>query len=280
MKRKIISFLVLALIHFSVCILSGALGWQLQSMIVPATCIVIMAVAVRKYGFPPLASLAVTLPFFLAYISVALSAKASPATYPIWIAGLVVSLLAFLFLKYRTGKWVSILVPACLILVNGLLVWPNLFAWEGRIANTSIYRLNNVRLTDKDDHIIPAALLQGKVVLTDIWHSACYNCIKEFPELQQLYNDFREDSSVKIVSLNMPLERDNGIKPSKYTDRFSFDKFYFASAKEADKLFVEAVPLVLIFGKDGRCRYAGDLNTGWNILTGNARQIINQLKNE
>lgn len=280
MKSKIISFLVLSLLHFSVCILSGALGWQWQSVIVPATCTLVMVIAVKKYGFTPLTGLAITAPFFLVYVTAVFVVKASYVTYPIWIAGLILAVLTYLYLAYQVNPLISISLLALLIAVNGLLVWPNLFAWVSRKDNPGIYRLANVSLMDNDDNIIPSGSLKGKVVLTDIWHSSCYNCIKGFPELQQLYNEFRNDTSVRIISLNMPLAKDNGIKPAKYTDRYGFEKLYFASAQEADKLFIEAVPLVLIFGKDGRCRYAGDLNTGWNIFTGNARQIINQLRNE
>lgn len=280
MKFKVISFLALSLLHFSVCILSGMLGWHLQSVIVPAACIVAMVIAGKKFGCSPAACLALTAPFFLMYVSAVFIVKAGYATYPIWIAGLLVSLLTFFFLKYRVRAFISIPILVMLILVNGLLVWPNLFAWLNRIENTGKYQLHTIRLTDEKDSIIPAESLKGKIVLTDIWHSACYNCIQGFPELQHLYNEFKGDTMVRIISLNIPLERDNGIKPEKYTVRYSFEKLYFATAQEADKLFADIVPLVLIFGKDGRCHYAGDLNTGWNIFTGNVRAIIKRLKNE
>lgn len=280
MLLQVIRFLALALLHFSVCVLAGTLGWHLQSVIVPAASVLIMAFATKRMNYSPALCLALTVPFFLVYVSAVFIVKAGYATYPVWISGMLVSLLSFFLLKYRVRPWAGVLWPGLIILANGLLVWPNTFAYSGILKDAGKYRLYSVKLTNGKDQIVPVNSLKGKVVLADIWHSACYNCIQRFPELQQLYNDYRGDTMVRIFSLNVPLKRDNGIKPVKHTDRYSFEQLYFASAQEADRLYVDAVPLILIIGKDGQCRYAGDLNTGWNIFAGNARRIINQLKNE
>ena len=122
--------------------------------------------------------------------------------------------------------------------------------------------------------------LRGKVLLFDIWHSACYPCIKKFPEVQALYDEYKDDTLVKIISLNLPLERDSGVRPTRFTDPYSFSKMYFLNQEEYEKFSIQNVPLVLILDKNMKCRYAGQLNSGWNIFIGNARRIINRLKNE
>jgi hypothetical protein len=122
--------------------------------------------------------------------------------------------------------------------------------------------------------------LKGKVLVFDIWHSACYLCIKKFPEVQALYDDFKGDSSVRIISLNLPLEKDKGKRPTKFSDSYTFEKMYFLDENEYAKFSDYEVPLFLIIDKNGQCRFAGQLNSGWNIFIGNARRIINKLKNE
>jgi hypothetical protein len=74
--------------------------------------------------------------------------------------------------------------------------------------------------------------------------------------------------------------KDANKRPTRFTDPYSFEKMYFLNEKEHRKFSNEEVPLVLILDKKGVCRYAGSLNTGWNIFIGNARTIIRQLKKE
>lgn len=279
-KQKIKWGILLAVIHLFLCIISGSWGWNWQTVIVPVTSILAMAVAGEKLGFSPAACLAVVMPFYLFYISASLMVDAEYATYPIWIFGLLASLFTFLFLKYRITPAVSIIILSLIILLDGLVVWPNVFAWTLIKNEPARYQPFNAQLVDINNQLIPAETFKGKIVLLDIWHSACYPCVKKFPALQELYDSYKNDTMIKIAALNIPLERDEGIRPSRFTDPYTFDKLYFLNQKEYQKFLDRSVPLVLILDKKGQCRYAGELNTSPNIFIGNSRLIINQLKNE
>ena len=48
--------------------------------------------------------------------------------------------------------------------------------------------------------------------------------------------------------------------------------------EEFEKFSKEQFPIYLVIDKNLKCRYAGDLNIGWNIFVKNVRHIINDLK--
>lgn len=280
MKRKIVQPVIAAVVHFLICILSGSLGWDKQTVIVPVASILAMVFANRKAGLSPVLSLLIVLPFYAVYISTSLIVGAEYATYPIWIFGILASLFTFILLQYRVNAVTSIAVLAVLVLFDGLVAWPNTFAWLYMENKPSERNVFTAKITDNNNREISMESLKGKVVLFDLWNSACYPCIKKFPELQALHDRYSNDSSVRIISLNIPLERDKGIRPSRFTDPYSFEKMYFSDSTEYHKFSQRELPLVLILDKNLQCRYSGQLHTGWNIFIGNAWRIINQLKNE
>jgi hypothetical protein len=114
----------------------------------------------------------------------------------------------------------------------------------------------------------------------DVWHSSCASCIKKFPAFQKLHDQFSHDKNVYLISLNIPLRKDRGLKPVQFTEKYSFDNLYFQNEIDAEKLSIDAVPLILVFDKNLTCQYAGDLNFGWNILFGNVEDIIKKLSKQ
>jgi thiol-disulfide isomerase/thioredoxin len=157
---------------------------------------------------------------------------------------------------------------------------PNNFAYIDQKSDLRPFQFDKALiLNEAGDKIVPKTL-KGKIVLLDIWHSACLPCIRKFPNLQALQDKYANDSLVKIFALNIPLEKDGGEKPVKFTQLYSFSKLYFANEQEAEKFSVDEVPLILIFDKNLKCCYAGGLNIEWNIFTGNAEKIIDKLKSE
>ena len=158
-----------------------------------------------------------------------------------------------------------------------MLIMPNNFSRLSEKPEPERYQIQNAILVDRNNQRINLDQLKGKIVLFDVWSSSCLICIQKFPDLQKLVDKYRNDTLVRFIALNMPLKRDNGIKPEKHTNKYTFEKMFFATEEEAKKLSITSVPLVLIFDKDLKCRYAGGLNFGWNIFLGNVENIINQL---
>jgi thiol-disulfide isomerase/thioredoxin len=270
---------ILSLLHLTACIFAGALGWEAQFIIVALAGAATTWITYRRIRPEAKNVILVLCPFYLIYIPASIYYE-SFSTFPIWLFGLLTCFTTFLLLRTSAKAW-TLAGSLCLLFLAGhYLVLPNYLAWLYQEQELSRFNLANTRISYTDNNEFDVSELKGKVVLLDIWSSNCLPCIKKFPQLQALYEDFKNDTSVRIISLNIPLGRESKSKSLKQTEKYSFEKLYFADQKQADKLHISGVPLVLIFDKDLECRYAGDLNTGKNIFFGNASQIINQLKKE
>ncbi|MCX6316402.1 MAG: TlpA disulfide reductase family protein [Bacteroidetes bacterium] len=280
MKGKIVQAVLLSLVHFMICVLSGSLGWDKQTVIVPVVTLLAMVFANKKTGINAAASTLPVLPFFIVYTGVSMLVDVEYPTYPVWIMGWATLLFTFLLLQFRIARVASILILSLLVSFGGLILWPNTFAWAYTEKKPSARNMNGVGLLNYARQPVDPENLKGKVILFDLWSTSCYNCIKKFPELQKLYDSYRNDTAVRIIALNVPLKLDKEAVLARLTAPYSFEKMYFSDTAVARHFSANGLPLVLIMDKHFTCRYAGQLNTGWNIFYGNADRIINNLINE
>ena len=278
-KKSKAGLILLSFLHTMICILSGSQGWDNQMLVVTITGMAAVWLLFRTYPAPLIPVLAVVLPFYLIYVPFSIYLR-SYQTYPIWILGMISVVAAYVVLKNIRSMILRVLLLALIPAIGAVFVMPNNFSYVYRKENLSSYQIQRASLVDQSGTKVSLDDLKGKVVVFDVWSSSCIICIKKFPDLQKLHDRYRHDSTVKIISLNIPLDRDKQLKPEKFTMPYSFGKLYFSHQSEADKLSIKAVPLILIFDKNLSCRYAGDLNFGWNIFIGNVETIIDNLKSE
>ncbi len=278
-RSQAIYYAMIITVHFACCVLAGMLGWHRQIVIVSVCSVLAVRSAWRLISPGVWPAVTVLLPFYVSYITLSFIA-ANPLTYPIWYWGLLVSILTIILLKQKAGRWFSIFTLSVIIAFGGLFLWPNIFTSYTTQSRPERYMPYRSVLVTADGTPVNTDSLLGKVVVLDIWHSACGNCIRDFPKTEALYEQYKDDPLVKVFTLNFPLDRDKGIRPVKLTDEYQFGKLYFRDADEYAKFSAEQLPLLLIMDKEGVCRYAGQLNTGWNIFYGNAHRIINKLEHE
>lgn len=259
--------------------MAGIIGWDWQTFIVSSASAVTIIIANNKSKFSRFLSLATTVPFFVIYAFGSINIG-QVATYPIWIWGIITSLITSFLLQKNIRFLPTMLISLIIAMIGGILIFPNTFSYINKEQELTSFSLEKSTITDENNNKIQLIEFKGKVVLFDIWHSACSPCIKEFPKIQALYNKFKEDTLIKIVSLNIPLDRDSGLKAHRYTDKYDFEKIYFSDETEYQKFSEKIVPLILIMDKNLKFRYAGPLHTGWNIYINNAEKIINKLKTE
>lgn len=279
MKKNLFLVTVLIILHTGINLLAGALGWYNQLLVVTSTGATAIWITHSKLSRDWRLSTFVVLPFYLIYVPASIYLRSYP-TYPIWIFGIIVCCCTYLLLQFQAKRIMTLTLLLFLIAIGRLIVMPNNFSFIDQERDLEQYSLSGVKIVDNKEQQVSLSKLKDKVVLLDIWHSSCGICIRKFPELQELHDYYRNDTNVIIWCLNKPLAKDNGTRPEKWVRPYSFQSLYFADEKEADKLHVGSVPLVLIFDKKHQCRYAGTLNMGWNIFIGNAKTIINRLKNE
>lgn len=100
---------------------------------------------------------------------------------------------------------------------------------------------------------------KGKVVVLDLWSSSCTPCIRELPGLAKLRQEHPDD--VVTVSLNLdfygsePPEKLRDPAAKILAENGAAAKNFLSSTKDEDiykQLNVAAVPVVFVYGRDGK----------------------------
>ena len=248
-KRKLLELVVLCLGHALSGILTGAVGWDFQTVAVSLLSILAIYYGHKRIGLKSIFMLIPVAPFFILYTVMSLQV-ANPLNYPVWICGLAVSLLTVLLIGFRVKVQLATGILILLLLLEYFFIYPNAFSYLTMERDPQKYKLGQSILVDNKGDEVTAEQLKGKVILFDIWHSACLPCINQFPEIQELYDQYKNDPQVRIVSLNFPLEREKGVRQTKLTQQYSFEKIYFKDIAEYEKLSIQAVPFILIVDQD------------------------------
>lgn len=102
---------------------------------------------------------------------------------------------------------------------------------------------------------------KGKVVVLDMWSTWCVPCIREFPNLVELHNEYGD--RVACISVSCDYSGIEGEPPESYREdvleflrkqKATFDNVLSSvpSDKLYEKLDLGSIPAVLVYGPDGR----------------------------
>jgi thiol-disulfide isomerase/thioredoxin len=113
-------------------------------------------------------------------------------------------------------------------------------------------------LKDLDGKVVKLSEQKGKVVILDFWATWCGPCKASFPSLQQVYNKYKENPNVKILTMNTwenvtGKEREELVKKFIEENKYSFTVLYDEGFVE--KYGVEGIPTQFIIDKNGRIRF-------------------------
>jgi thiol-disulfide isomerase/thioredoxin len=103
---------------------------------------------------------------------------------------------------------------------------------------------------------------RGKVVVLDVWSTACPPCVKEFPDLVSLY---RRIGPERIACISLSLDYDGAGKPEEVTpavlaflrkQNALFDNVLASVEPEAilKQLEIPSIPAVFVFDQSGKLR--------------------------
>ena len=99
---------------------------------------------------------------------------------------------------------------------------------------------------------------KGKVTLVNFWATWCKPCVKEFPELIKLYNNYKDKSfEIVFISVDVPEEVEPKVIPFLKKQGVDFVSYFnkFDKPEELinyiDKNWEGAIPSTYIYDKDG-----------------------------
>lgn len=278
-NKKIILSTLISILHVGLCLLLGDLGWYIQLMFVPVFSILTILISINLITSNKKLIGLILLPFYLIYTISSIYLQ-SISTYPIWILGIVLSILFLVVYNKNKQQPYLFILLVIFILSARYLFMPSYFSHLSMKKDFQKYNLENLSLVDEKGNKIDIKALKGKTLLFDIWNTGCGVCIKKFPQLDYLNKKYAADTMVRIFSLNIPIARDGDKNLSiELTKQYSFQKIFFKYPDEHKKLFVTSVPLILIINKELKCVFAsGSLNIESNVFVGNTETMMTKIK--
>jgi thiol-disulfide isomerase/thioredoxin len=225
-------------------------------------------------------ALLIYLPFFLVY-GVSSINGGSYQTFPIWGIALLSSLLGY-WIKFKPYKKIFLLAYPALIAAAGFLGMPNYLNFIMEPYSVSKERLPSVSFLSEYGTKVSLQDMKGKIIVLDFWASNCLPCFRKFPELERLYTEYKNSGDVAVYSINLPQPNEEIGHTKKLIGRYNYDfpKLYAPDETAWKQFNIEAVPALLIIDRNLNIRFRGGLNAKWYHFYGNAKKIIESLRNE
>jgi thiol-disulfide isomerase/thioredoxin len=122
-------------------------------------------------------------------------------------------------------------------------------------SNSTIYaqdltgtKAPNFEFTDINGNIISTENTVNKVVVLNFWFVGCAPCLKEIPELNEIYDTYKDASDVVFASITY----DDLKKVKKNLNKYNFKYPIITNAKETCDLFqINGYPTNIVIDKKG-----------------------------
>ena len=195
----------------------------------------------------------------------------------------LIHLLAILmaFICYKSSKYARVIITilslggALWLSISGYGLWvnkQNFKTYTGRINDNRTW---NFHLQTANGDTVSIESFRGKIVIVDCWYTYCGYCFKAFPKVQAIYDKYKDNPGIQLIGLHCRIEDDNH-KPTEKSSKgkeLLIEKGYTFpcySINMKDKVLVDLgvskFPTILVFNKDGRLIYRGDIEYVDNVI--------------
>jgi thiol-disulfide isomerase/thioredoxin len=154
------------------------------------------------------------------------------------------------------------LLIAVLLLFQGWAYWNhkyNFGTFTGKVESHNLPA--KFESFDEQRNFITDDNFKNKIVLLDFWATTCSICFQKFPQVQTLFEKYKNDSSVMILAVNSPLEEDTPNQAFEMIKEREYDFPVVITKDEflAEKFGVKGFPTVFVINQNGQIVYKGDI---------------------
>ncbi len=123
---------------------------------------------------------------------------------------------------------------------------------KNRVLSAKIKDAKNITpfsLKNLDAKTISSADLSGKIIIVNIWALWCAPCVREMPELQELYKKYAGDKDVAILTIN---DNDDLPKLKKFMTDKKFNFPVLRDEKYLEDVGINAFPTTWFVDRNGK----------------------------
>lgn len=105
------------------------------------------------------------------------------------------------------------------------------------------------RLIDREGNLLDGSSLQDKVVFINLWATWCPPCIAEMPDIDRLYDHFKEQEGVRFLMISLDEDFNKAIR---FVEKKGFDfEIYRFASPIPDVYQSQVIPTSFVISPDG-----------------------------
>ncbi len=192
--------------------------------------------------------------------------KGDPYTLPVVITYCLGVISAYFYYKNKLPKNILFFsLSSCFVVFmffQGWDYWIHRINYGTYTAKVRAYNLpTKFEAFDEQKIFVADENFRNKIVLLDFWFTRCGICFEKFPQVQGVYDKYKNDSSVMILAVNKPIEED---KPNQAFDDIRQEGYGFpvvvtTDEDLAEKFGVKGYPTTFVINRNGQIVYKGDI---------------------
>lgn len=169
------------------------------------------------------------------------------------------------------------------------LVLINSYAQNTEVLSDTNGTIPEFDFVTLDGKSISSNNLKGKIVILDFWNSTCVPCRESMPQLEELFQKYKNDERVKIYFINSGWESIEAAKKFANKSRSSFLFFSFGGkydlpfaydneSKTMKKFNLDSNPSTVIIDKHFKVhvKHSGFIEDFYEYLDKHIEQLLNQ----
>jgi thiol-disulfide isomerase/thioredoxin len=173
---------------------------------------------------------------------------------------------AYFYTQWKSPqKFLPVFLSACFVAYMFFWGWDywvyrmNYGTFTGEVQASALPA--KFEATDENQNLVTDNNFQGKIVLLDFWFTRCGPCFEKFPQLQAVYDKYKDDPAVAIFAVDKPMKEDKPgqafqmIKEKGYT----FPVVIATDREMPEKLGAVYYPTTLVINRDGMIVFRGEI---------------------